>query len=406
MKKYMKLLAVVLVVAMLAACLSACGSKQESSEPAASTSDSSTNDTASTGSGELMIGGVGPLTGDYAVYGNAVKNGAQIAVDEINAAGGINGMTVKFEMQDSVGDPESAVSAYGKLMDNGMDVSLGGVLSGENASIVAAARDDGILVLSPSASADTAIQGNDAAFRVCFQDSAQGTASADYIADNNLPTDVAVFYQSDIDYSVGLYNAFEAEAASKGITIKEVQTFTKDTKTDFSTQINAIKDSGVELVFIPIYYAEAATFLTQASGKLPEGTIFFGCDGLDGIIGEIADVKDAENVMLLTPFAADDPDAAVQAFVSTYEKNYGGTPNQFAADAYDAVYTIKAAVEKAGATPDDADFNAKVVAAMTEITVEGLTGTMTWTTEGEAQKPAKAMIIHDGAAELFSDSSK
>ena len=406
MKKYMKLLAVVLIVAMLAACLSACGSKQDSSEPAANTSDSSTKDTASTGSGELMIGGVGPLTGDYAVYGTAVKNGAQIAVDEINAAGGINGMTVKLDMQDSVGDPESAVSAYGKLMDNGMDVSLGGTLSGENASIVAAARDDGILVLSPSASADTAIQGNDAAFRVCFQDSAQGTASADYIADNHLPTDVAVFYQSDIDYSVGLYNAFEAEAAAKGITIKEVQTFTKDTKTDFSTQINAIKDSGVELVFIPIYYAEAATFLTQASGKLPEGTVFFGCDGLDGILGEIADVKDAENVMLLTPFAADDPDEAIQAFVTTYEKNYGGTPNQFAADAYDAVYAIKAAVEKANTTPDDADFNAKVVAAMTEITVEGLTGTMTWTAEGEAQKPAKAMIIHDGAAELFSDSTK
>lgn len=327
---------------------------------------------------------------------------AQIAVDEINAAGGVNGMTLVLDYQDSVGDPESAVNAYGMLIDNGMDVCLGGVLSGENTSIVAAAKDDGILILTPSASADASIQGNDAAFRVCFQDSAQGTASAQYIAENGLPTEVAVFYQSDIDYSVGLYNAFEAEAANQGITIKEVQTFTTDTRTDFTTQINAIQDAGVELVFMPIYYAEAATFLTQASGKLDEGTIFFGCDGLDGILGEIADTADAENVMLLTPFSADDPNEAIQAFVATYEEQYGGTPNQFAADGYDAIYAIKAAVEQAGITsPDDPDLNSKLVAAMLEITVDGLTGEMTWTADGEPQKPAKAMIIHDGVATLF-----
>ncbi len=196
-----------------------------------------------------------------------------------------------------------------------MDVSLGGVLSGETASIVAAAKEDGMLVLTPSASADAAITGNDSAFRVCFTDSSQGTASANYIADNQLATEVAVFYQSDIDYSVGLYRAFEAQCQASNITIKEVQTFTKDTSTDFSTQINAIKDSGAKLVFIPIYAAEASTFLTQAAGKLPEGTVYFGCDGLDGILGKVSDVSVAENVMLLTPFAADDPAENVQSFV-------------------------------------------------------------------------------------------
>lgn len=402
MKKTMRILSLILAIAMMVCCFTACGDKKADESTAADDSKAEASSDAAAGDNVLELGSIGPLTGDYAVYGVAVKNGAQIAVDEINAAGGINGMTISYDAQDSAGDPESAVSAYGKQVDGGMKVSLGGTLSGENASIVAAAKDDGMLVLSPSASADTAIQGNDAAFRVCFQDSAQGTASADYIADNDLPTDVAVFYQSDIDYSVGLYEAFKAEAAEKGITIKEVQTFTKDTKTDFTTQINAIKDSGVELVFIPIYYAEAATFLTQASGKLPEGTIFFGCDGLDGILGEIANVEDAENVMLLTPFAADDPDEAVQAFVTKYTELYNIAPNQFAADAYDAVYAIKAAIEQAGITsPDDPDFNSKIVAAMTEITVEGLTGTMTWDANGEPQKPAKAMIIHDGAATLF-----
>ena len=398
MKKTMKLLCLILALAMMISCLSACGSKTE--EPAAE--EPAAEEPAAEG-GELMIGGVGPLTGDYAVYGCAVRDGAQIAVDEINAAGGVNGMTLTLNFQDSQGDPESAVSAYGKLMDSGMKLSLGGVQSGETASIVAAAKEDGILILTPSASADNAIQGNDAAFRVCFQDSAQGTASADYIADNGLPTEVAVFYQSDIDYSVGLFDSFKAQAAERGITIKEVQTFTKDTKTDFTTQINAIKASGVELVFIPIYYAEAATFLTQASGKLDDGTIFFGCDGLDGILGEIANVEDAENVMLLTPFAADDPDEAVQSFVSAYNDKVGGTPNQFAADGYDAIYAFKAAIEKAGITsPEDSDLNEKMVAAMLEITVPGITGEMTWTADGEPQKPAKAMIIHSGVAELFS----
>ena len=209
-------------------------------------------------------------------------------------------------------------------------------------------------------------------------------------------------YQSDIDYSVGLYENFIASAADNGIEVVETQTFTTSTNTDFSTQINAIQSSGAELVFIPIYAAEASTFLTQASGKL-DGTIFFGCDGLDGILTKVSDPAYAENVMLLTPFAADAQDENVQEFVSKYEDTYGATPDQFAADGYDAIYTIKAAVEKAGKTPSDSDFNEAVVAAMTQIEVEGVTGTMTWTADGETNKAAQAMIIHDGVAAAYAD---
>ena len=178
---------------------------------------------------------------------------------------------------------------------------MGATFSGETTSVVAAAKDDGILILTPTASADKVIQGNDAAFRVCFTDSSQGTASADYISDNSLATDVAVFYQSDLDYSVGLYKAFETECQAKGITISEVQTFTKDTSTDFSTQISAIKASGAKLVFMPIYAAEAATFLTQAHGKFDADELYFGCDGLDGILTKLSDSSFAENVMGLAP---------------------------------------------------------------------------------------------------------
>ena len=345
----------------------------------------------------IRIGGIGPLSGGYANYGFSVKNGAQLAVDEINAAGGINGKQVELSFQDSQADPESAVNAYGKLMDWGMQVSLGGVLSGETASIVAAAREDSIMLITPSGSADKCIDGNSRAFRVCFYDSFQGAAAAQYIKNNNMVDTVGILYQSDIDYSVGLYNAFVEECGKSGITIAETQTFTDATKTDFSTQINALVNSGVKLVFIPFYAEEASTFLTQARGKFADDVYFFGADGLDGILGKVEqDPTIANNVLMLTPFAADDPAENVQAFVKAYQAAYNATPDQFAADAYDAVYVIKAAVEKAGTTDGDA-----MAAAMASLEVAGVTGTMTWNADGNTNKNASAILYYDGVGTLF-----
>ena len=345
----------------------------------------------------IRIGGIGPLSGGYANYGFSVKNGAQLAVDEINAAGGINGKQVELSFQDSQADPESAVNAYGKLMDWGMQVSLGGVLSGETASIVAAAREDNIMLITPSGSADKCIDGNSRAFRVCFYDSFQGAAAAQYIKNNNMVDTVGILYQSDIDYSVGLYNAFVEECGKSGITIAETQTFTDATKTDFSTQINALVNSGVKLVFIPFYAEEASTFLTQTRGKFADDIYFFGADGLDGILGKVEqDPTIANNVLMLTPFAADDPAENVQAFVKAYQAAYNATPDQFAADAYDAVYVIKAAVEKAGTTDGDA-----MAAAMASLEVAGVTGTMTWNADGNTNKNASAILYYDGVGSLF-----
>ena len=400
MKKLTKLLSLVLCLAMLFS-LAACASKDDTTTDTSSdTSD--TTDTTSDGEKTVRLGLIGPMTGDNANYGTSTRDGAQIAVDEINEAGGVNGYTFVLDAQDSQGDPDSAVSAYGKLMDSGMDVSLGCVLSGEAQSVITAAVEDGILIVTPTSSAVACIEGNPNAFRVCFNDAAQGTASADYIADNNLGTKIAVFYQSDIDYSAGLYETFAAEAAVKGLEIVEEQTFTAGSNTDFSTQINAIRDSGCELVFLPIYAAEAATFLTQAAGKL-DGITFFGCDGMDGIQTKVSDTSLIEGLMMLTPFAADAEDAATQSFVEKYVPVHGTEPDQFAADGYDAVYIVKAAMEQCGKTPADADFNEAMVAAMYEIQVEGLTGTMTWDENNEPNKPAKAMVFHDGVAELFAE---
>ena len=390
MKKIIALLLAVLMVMSLAAC----GSKQETAA----------NETpaASDGDNDVLLGLIGPMTGDYANYGTSVRNGAQIAVDEINAAGGVNGWTFTLSTQDSQGDPDSAVSAYNKLMDDGMDVSLGCVFSGEATSVITAAKADDILIVTPSSSAKACIEGNENAFRVCFNDPAQGTASADYIVDNNLGAKVAVFYQSDIDYSAGLYETFKAEADVKGLEIVSEQTFTAGSATDFSTQINAIRDSGCDVVFLPIYAAEASVFLTQAQGKL-DNVVYFGCDGLDGIQTKVSDLTMIEGLMMLTPFAADAQDDATKAFVAKYDELYKAIPDQFAVDGYDAVYIVKAVMEATGKTPADADFAAALVEAMHSVTVEGLTGTMTWDETREPNKAAKAMVFQDGVAVLFAE---
>lgn len=382
MKKFLCMMMAVLMVLAMAAC---------GGEPA----NNGGNDTPDATT--VKIGGIGPLTGAYANYGLSEKNGAELAVKEINEAGGIAGKQIELSYQDSQGESESAVNAYGKLMDWGMEVSLGCVLSGENASVVAAARDDDVLLITPSGSADKCIDGNDKAFRVCFYDSYQGAAAAQYIKDNNMVDTVGILYQSDNDYSVGLYNAFVAKCGELGITIAETQTFTSSTNTDFSTQVSALVSSGVKLVFIPIYAEEASTFLTQARGKFADDVYFFGADGLDGILGKVEqDTSLANNVLMLTPFSADNPAENVQSFVKKYQEAYGATPDQFAADAYDAIYVIKAAVEKAGSTS-----GAALASALTSLTVEGVTGIMTWTADGNTNKPASAILYYDGVGTLF-----
>lgn len=276
---------------------------------------------------------------------------------------------------------------------------MGTVTSQPCAAVVAETSSDNMFQLTPSGSAVESIAG-DNAFRVCFSDPNQGIGAADYIAENFADSKVAVIYNSSDVYSSGIYEKFAAEADTKGVDIVDTEAFTKDAKTDFSVQLQKIKESGADLVFLPIYYEEAALILTQADQAGLDVT-FFGCDGLDGVIGQLGDNAElAEGVMLLTPFAADAKDEKTQTFTAAYQEAYdGATPNQFAADAYDAIYIIKAAIEQAEATPDMSvsDLCEALKVAMTEITVEGVTGTMTWDASGEPTKEPKAMVIKDGA---------
>lgn len=399
MKK--KMLSLVLAGAMTAALLTGCGSSASTTDTAEeAATEETTDDAAATDSaaGTFKIGGIGPLTGAAAVYGIATMNGSQIAVDEINAAGGINGMTVELNFQDDECDAEKSVNAYNTLKDWGMQVLDGSVTSACSIAVSDKTAQDQLFQITPSGSAVECVT-NDNVFRVCFSDPNQGAASAQYIGENGLATKVAVIYDSSDVYSSGIYEKFTTEAADQPFEIVATGAFTADNKTDFSVQLQQAKDAGADLVFLPIYYTEASLILTQADSMGYDVT-FFGCDGLDGILGvENFDTSLTEGVMLLTPFAADATDDLTVNFVTTYNEKFGETPNQFAADGYDAIYTIKAAAEKAGVTADmsNEEICAALKAAMTEITVDGLTGEgITWDASGEPTKAPKAVVIKDG----------
>ncbi len=381
MKKMKKVIALFLSVALIAVCFAGCKGSETNTEAV------------------FKIGGIGPTTGAAAIYGIAAKNGAQVAVDEINANGGINGYQIEYKFEDDVHDAEKSVNAYNTLKDWGMQVLMGTVTSAPCVAVATKAASDRIFTMTPSASSTDVIECGDNIFQICFTDPGQGTASADYIADKNLAQKVAVVYDSSDVYSSGIQKTFEEEAAKKGLEIVSSTAFTADTNTDFSTQLQKAKSAGAELLFLPFYYTEASKLLQQAAA-MNYSPKFFGCDGLDGILNvEGFDTSLAENVMLLTPFSADAQDELTQKFVSAYNAKYEGTMNQFAADAYDAIFAIKAAIEKANVTPDmePNEICEKLVASITTISVDGLTSQgMTWKADGTVSKEPKAVVIKNG----------
>lgn len=347
----------------------------------------------------FKIGGIGPTTGGAAIYGQAVKNATELAINEVNEAGGINGYQVEFNFQDDENDAEKAVNAYNTLKDWDMDMLVGTVTSTPCVAVGNETAADNMFQLTPSGSAVECVI-NPNVFRVCFSDPNQGLASAQYIGEHKLAAKVAVIYDSSDVYSSGIYQKFAEESANQGIEIVAAEAFTADNKSDFSVQLQKAKDGGAELIFLPIYYTEASLILAQAN-SMGMDIQFFGCDGMDGILNvENFDTSLAEGLMLLTPFAADAEDEKTQNFVKAYKEAYTDTPNQFAADAYDAVYAIKAAAEKADVKADMevSDMCEALKTAMTEITLDGITGEgITWTADGEPSKAPKAVMIKDGA---------
>ncbi len=387
-----KLFALLLALAMVLS-MAACGSSSESAA-----AENASASAAAEAAGVIKLGGIGPTTGGAAIYGIATKNGAQIAVDEINALGGI-----QFELnwQDDEHDPEKAVNAYNTLKDWGMQILVGTTTTDPAVAVSSEAMNDRVFMLTPSASAPKVIDGKDNVYQMCFSDTNQGAASARYISEQSLGTKIAVIYQNDDAYSTGIYETFAAEAETRGLNVVSVTTFTKDTANDFTVQLGEAQTAGADLLFLPMYYQPASLILNQAK-TMEYAPKFFGVDGMDGILTlEGFDTSLAEGVMLLTPFVADATDEATKSFVGKYNELFGETPNQFAADAYDCVWAIYEAIQKNGVTADmsAADICEKMIATFSsaDFSFDGLTGTnMTWAATGEVAKSPKGMVIQNG----------
>ena len=392
------------MAAAMTVSLAACGGSNSTAETTAAAggaaaADSAEDSGAASSDAVFVIGGSGPLTGGSALYGTAVQNGGQVAVDEINANGGINGYQVKWLFEDDEADGEKAINAYNTLKDGGMQMFVGTTTSGACMSVIAETENDNMFQITPSGTtADITKPAN--VYRMCFSDPAQGTKSAQYIAENGVAQKVGVIYDNSDTYSSGIYENFVKEAQNQGLEVVGAESFNSESKTDFKTQLQKLKDAGAELVFLPFYYTEASLVLKQADemGWAPK---FFGCDGMDGILDlPDFDTSLAEGLMLLTPFSADAEDELTQNFVVAYEEAYGETPIQFAADAYDCLYVIKAAAEAADITPDMeiSDMCEAMKTAMTEVTLDGLTGQgISFDENGEPNKAPKAVVIENGA---------
>ncbi|MEQ2442009.1 ABC transporter substrate-binding protein [Pseudoflavonifractor sp. CLA-AP-H29] len=404
MKKF-RVLSLVMASALCLSMLAGCGSDgstggdttgNNSPAPSASTG-TETNGTGDT-TGTIKIGGIGPLTGSAAVYGLATKQGAEVAIEEINALGGLQ---FSLDFQDDEGDTEKAVNAYNKLIGDGTQIIYGCTTTNPCVAVAAETYSARYFQLTPSASSTDVTEGKDNVFQVCFTDPNQGKTAANYIKDNNLGTKVAVIYNNGDAYSTGIYTAFQSTADEIGLEVVTVQTFPDDNNTDFNVQLTAAKDAGADLVFMPIYYTPASLILSQAK-SMGYAPTFFGCDGMDGILDlEGFDTSLAEGLMLMTPFNAWATDDRTVQFVEEYESAYGGLPNQFAADGYDCMYAIYEACQAAGITADMSaqDICEALIAQFTsdDFSVDGLTGTgMTWSTNGEVSKAPVVVKVEGG----------
>ena len=383
MKKFLALmLAVIMVVSMVAAC----GKKGY-------TSDNT----------EYVIGCSGPLTGAAAVYGVAVQNSAQMAVDEINAAGGLNGIMFKLVMLDDKNDAANIATNYSSLVEGGMQVSLGTVTTAPGMEFKNLSHDDNVFFLTPSATGDD-IPEFDNAYQMCFADGNQGGVAADFVNANYAGQTIGVFYKSDDPYSNGIYEQFKANLDAS-VTVVETS-FSAANETDFSVQIDTLKDC--KFVFMPIYYNPASIFMTQAKDIMPADAIYNGCDGFDGIdSAEGFDINSIpQAVTMLSHFNSKSETGAAKEFIDKYVAKYGAdTLNQFGASAYDCVYAIYGAMKKAidEGTDIPVDISASDLCEIMKAQFEGgytvtdaVTGdVITWETSGYVNKTAIQYAIKE-----------
>ncbi|MBR6572242.1 MAG: ABC transporter substrate-binding protein [Clostridia bacterium] len=382
MKKMLKRALAVMVVVVLALTMTACGAAKYTA-----------NNT------EYVIGVSGPLTGPAAVYGVAVKNSAQMAIDEINAAGGLNGVNFKFIALDDQHDATKVAANYASLLEGGMQASLGTVTTAPGLEFSNLSVEDNVFFLTPSASGDD-IPKNENGFQMCFADGNQGKVAAEYVKTLGLNS-IGVFYKSDDPYSNGIYEQFKENL--KGSDISVVETVFTGDASDFSTQISSLKEC--KFIFMPIYYQPAAIFMTQAKDTIAADAVYYGCDGFDGLAGQLDFSTIPQEISMLSHFDSNATEGAAAEFIKKYTEKYDAeTLNQFGASAYDCVYAIynamKAAI-KAGkeipVTISASDLSDILKEQFTgEFTYSGVTGSdIKWQDNGYVSKGAIKYVLKE-----------
>lgn len=378
MKK--KLLALLLAMSMVFA-LAACGSGGD--DPA------SGSEVPSGGSGDtIKIGLIGPMTGNNAAYGNAMLEGAELTVSEINAAGGILGKQVELVSADDRGDPTECMNAFNTMVAEGIKYVIGSATSGATSAITSMANEEGVILISPSATADDITTEDDYVFRACFKDSLQGDIAAAYVESLGI-TKVGTIMCSADTYSKGLVDSFTAACKERGIEVAAAESTATMDAQDFTNQFTAMVNADVELVYAIYYYDAVGPFLvTQARAAGYDG-IIMGADGYDGAldyVSEGVDYSAFNNVVYTNHYDATDSTPVVQDYVTAYKAEYGTMPLCFAALASDCMMMLQTAIETTGSADDAAAVRDAL--ADTSVTYEGITGTFNLDETGTPVKGA------------------
>lgn len=341
----------------------------------------------------VKIGGLAPLTGKVSVYGIAANNGIMLAVEEINANGGINGKQIEYIYYDEKGDSVEAVNAYNKLVQNDKVVALvGDVTSTPTLAVAQIAAQDGIpMITATGTSADITPVGENI-FRACFTDPFQGEIMASYAAKKLGAKTAAILYNVADDYSVGLTESFEKTAAELDMEIVAKESYTGG-DVDFKSQLTKIASTNADVLFIPVYYEDAA-LITAQKAEVGITATMLGADGWDGVLGSVdaANVAALEGAYFCNHYSPESDDEALQAFIAKYKETYGMDPNAFAALGYDAMYMMAQAMNTAGSEDSQA-----VIAAMAAIQFDGITGSIVFDENRNPIKPAAISTITEGA---------
>ena len=414
MKKAMKLVSLVLAVVMLLGCLTACGSKSATTDATTSTDTPSTDAStaASSDGGEIVIALISNTTGDYAQYGQPVRDGAMLYINQLNAKGGINGKQVKVLEYDDKGDGVEAVNAYNLACDNGITAVFGATLTGSTIALADATYEDnmpqvtasatatGVTVIDP-ADPDSEVRSN--VFRACFIDPYQGKKMAGYASEKLSAKTAAVFYQTGSDYSEGLMNAFVEEAKAIGLEIVDTEAFAEGDK-DFKAQMTNIAAADPDVVFAPIYYAEAGLAITAARAAGCDA-VFMGGDGF-GSVKNYASAEDLEGSVYCSGYAPGTD--SVKQFEEDYKAAYNvdEIPNMFAPLAYDAAMLLcegLKAAEEQGLTAGTDEYRQAVIDAIKNMNgTEGITGSYSFDEYNNPIKPV-AIIELTGGDEVYQE---